>query len=64
MSGVIYDNQESKRMDDFLSNQSKNLTAIDNEKEVMQKLVLKYSILVAGSVVLLVGLNYILSKKK
>lgn len=63
MSGVIYDNQESKRMDDFLSNQSKNLTAIDNEKEVMQKLVLKYSILVAGSVVLLVGLNYILSKK-
>jgi hypothetical protein len=63
MSGVIYDSTESKRMDDFLSNQSKNLTAIDNEKEVMQKLVLKYSILVAGSVVLLVGLNYILSKK-
>jgi hypothetical protein len=64
MAGKIYDDTESKRIADFLSNQTSELEKIDKEKEFSDKKVLRYTIILAGSVILLVLLKFLVSKKK
>jgi hypothetical protein len=64
MAGKIYDDTESKRIADFLSNQTSELEKIDKEKEFSDKKVLRYTIMLTGSVILLVLLKYLVSRKK
>jgi hypothetical protein len=64
MAGKIYDDTESKRIADFLSNQTSELEKIDKEKEFSDKKVLRYTIILTGSVILLVLLKYLVSRKK
>lgn len=64
MAGKIYDDTESKRIADFLSNQTTELEKIESEKEFSDKKVLRYTIIIAGSVILLVLLKFLVSKKK
>ena len=64
MAGKIYDDTESKRIADFLSNQTSELEKIDKEKEFSDKKVLRYTIIIAGSVILLVLLKFLVSRKK
>lgn len=64
MAGKIYDDSESKRIADFLSNQTSELEKIDKEKEFSDKKVLRYTIIIAGSVILLVLLKFLVNRKK
>lgn len=64
MAGKIYDDTESKRIADFLSNQTSELEKIDKEKEFSDKKVLRYTIIIAGSVILLVLLKFLVNRKK
>lgn len=64
MAGKIYDDTESKRIADFLSNQTTELEKVDKEKEFSDKKVLRYTIILTGSVLLLVLLKYLVSRKK
>ena len=64
MAGKIYDDTESKRIADFLSNQTTELEKVDKEKEFSDKKVLRYTIILTGSVLLLVLLKYLVNRKK
>jgi hypothetical protein len=64
MAGKIYDDTESKRIADFLSNQTSELEKVDKEKEFSDKKVLRYTIILTGSVILLVLLKYLVNRKK
>lgn len=63
MAGKIYDKTESQRIEEFLSNQTSELEKVDKEKEFSDKKVLRYTIMITGSVILLVLLKYLVSKK-
>jgi hypothetical protein len=64
MAGRIYDKTESKRIEDFLNTQSSELDKVEAEKEIGNKNVLRYTILLAIGVVSLITLKYLISKKK
>ena len=64
MAGKIYDKTESQRIADYLSNQTSELEKVDKEKEFSDKKVLRYTIMLTGSVILLVLLKYLVSRKK
>lgn len=63
MSGKIYDTNEANRMTEFLNKQEEQFKAIENEKGIVQKTILKYSILAIGAVGVLLTLNFIISKR-
>ena len=64
MAGRIYDSTESKRIEEFLSNQSSELDKVDAEKEIADKKVLRYTILLAGGVLSLILLKVLISRNK
>ena len=64
MAGRIYDSTESKRIEEFLSNQSSELDKVEAEKEIADKKVLRYTILLAGGVLSLILLKVLISRKK
>lgn len=61
--GKIYDSNETTRIKELLSTQKELLSNLDNSKENANKTVLKYAILIGGSAVILLLLNYIVTKK-
>jgi len=64
MAGLIYDSSEASRLQETLNKQETELSGIDKEKSVANSNVLRYSIIIAGSVILLVVLKVLISKKK
>jgi hypothetical protein len=64
MAGRIYDDTESKRIADYLSNQTSELEKVDKEKEFSDKKVLRYTIMLTGGVLFLVLLKFLVSRKK
>ena len=64
MAGLIYDSSEASRLQETLNKQETELSGIDKEKSVANSKILRYSIIIAGSVILLVVLKVLISKKK
>ena len=64
MAGRIYDDTESKRIADYLSNQTSELEKVDKEKEFSDKKVLRYTIMLTGGILFLVLLKFLVSRKK
>jgi hypothetical protein len=64
MAGLIYDSSEMSRIQDLLNKEEAQMKGIDKEKETGNKTILRYSILVAGAVLLLVLLKVGISLKK
>jgi hypothetical protein len=64
MAGKIYDDTESKRIADFLSNQTTELEKIESEKELTDKKTLRYTIMLTGGVLSLILLKFLISRKK
>lgn len=64
MSGRIYDKTENARIEEYLSNQTTELEKLESEKELTDKTTLRYAIILGGSVVLLVLLKFLISRKK
>lgn len=64
MAGLIYDSSEASRLQETLNKQETELSGIDKEKSVANSNILRYSIIIAGSVILLVVLKVLISKKK
>ena len=61
--GKVYDSGELGRIETLLNTQESLLQKIDKEKEFSDRKVLQYTLAVAGIVVLLVGLKFLVSKK-
>lgn len=64
MAGLIYDSSEASRLQETLNKQETELSGIDKEKSFANSNILRYSIIIAGSVILLVVLKVLISKKK
>lgn len=64
MAGRIYDKEESKRVEEFLKTQSSELDKVDLEKDLADKKVLRYTIMLTGGVLSLILLKYLISRKK
>jgi hypothetical protein len=64
MAGLIYDSSEASRIQNLLTKEEAQMSAIDKEKQAGNSAILRYTIIVAGAVVLLVLLKLGISKKK
>jgi hypothetical protein len=64
MAGLIYSSGEMSRTQDLLNKQEEQMKGIDKEKEAQNSSVLRYTIIIAGAVVLLVLLKVGLSIKR
>jgi len=64
MAGLIYDSSETSRIQDLLSKEESQMKAIDKEKQSSNSTILRYSIIVAGAVLLLVLFKVGISYKK
>jgi hypothetical protein len=64
MAGLIYDSSEMSRIQDLLNKEEAQMKGIDKEKETGNKTILRYTIIVAGAVLLLVLLKVGISYKK
>jgi hypothetical protein len=64
MAGRIYDKTENKRIEEFLSNQTTELEKLESEKELTDKKTLRYTIMLAGGVLTLVLLKFLVNRKK
>jgi len=64
MAGLIYDSTEASRIADLLNTQETQMKAIDKKKKVGNSNILRYSIILAGAVLLLALLKIGISKKK
>lgn len=64
MAGLIYDSSEMSRIQDLLTKEETQMKLIDKEKETGNKTILRYTILVASGVLLLVLLKIGISRKK
>lgn len=64
MAGLIYDSSEMSRIQDLLNTQEKQMVGIDKEKKNTDSTLLRYTIIIAGAVVLLVLLKVGISHKK
>jgi hypothetical protein len=64
MAGVIYDSTEIGRIQDLLNKEEAQMSEIDKEKKISNATILRYSILLAGAVVLMVLLKIGVSRKK
>lgn len=64
MAGLIYDRTEVSRLQSLLNEQESQMSAIDKEKEFADKNVLRYTLIGAGSIVVLIALKYLISKRK
>ena len=64
MAGLIHSGSESSRVQDLLSTQEAQMSAIDKEKSNTNKTVLRYTIIVSGAILLLVLLKLGISYKK
>ena len=63
-TGRIYDASEVQRMNDLLTTQENLFKQQDSESEVANKSVLRYTVIIAGAVVVLIALKVLIKKNK
>ena len=63
-AGKTYDSAEFSRLDEFLNNQQSQMDLIDKEKEVQNKKVVQYALLLFGVVTTLILFKKLVDKKK
>lgn len=63
-AGKSYDTAEFSRLDDFMNQQQAQMDLIDKEKEVQNKKVVQYSLLLAGAVLTLILFKVLVDKNK
>ncbi len=64
MAGLTYDSSEVSRVQEFLSQQEAYMSDIDKEKEFADKNVLRYTLIIAGSIIGLIAFKFLISRKK
>jgi|LakMenE01Jun11ns_1017448.scaffolds.fasta_scaffold9892970_2 hypothetical protein len=62
-AGKIYDTDETTRIKDFLNIQTKELKALESEKSVTDKTVIRYAIVISGAVIVLLAVKFLTRKK-
>lgn len=63
-TGRIYDASEVQRVNDLLTTQENLFKQQDSESEVANKSVLRYTVIIAGAVVILIALKVLIKKNK
>ena len=64
MAGLIYDKSEVSRLQDLVNQQEELFKGVDKEKEFVNNNVLRYTLIGAGSIVVLIAFKYLISKRK
>lgn len=62
--GKTFDESEIARISSLLNEQQKQLDLVDKESDSTNKSILRYTILLAGGVLVLVVLKVLINKKK
>ena len=62
--GKTFDESEIARISSLLNEQQKQLDLVDKENDSTNKSILRYTILLAGGVLVLVVLKVLINKKK
>jgi len=62
--GVIYDSNEISRLESFLNQQNDLMEKVDKEKEVQNKNILRYAVILGGVAIVLVLFKVLVNKKK
>lgn len=62
--GKTFDESEIARISSLLNEQQKQLDLVDKESDFANKSILRYTILLAGGVLVLVVLKVLINKKK
>jgi capsule polysaccharide export protein KpsC/LpsZ len=62
--GVIYDSNELSRVENFLNQQNDLMEKVDKEKEVQNKNILRYAVILGGIAIVLVLFKVLVDKKK
>jgi len=62
--GVIYDSNEISRLESFLNQQNDLMEKVDKEKEVQNKNILRYAVILGGIAIVLVLFKVLVDKKK
>ena len=61
--GKIYDSEEVPRIKDFLNMQTKELKALESEKSVVDKTIIRYAIIIGGAVITILTVKFLTRKK-
>lgn len=61
--GKIYDTEETTRINDFLNSVTKELKALESEKSVLDKTVMRYAVIIGGAIIILLGVKFLTRKK-
>lgn len=61
--GKIYDTDETTRINDFLTSQTKELKALESEKSVIDKTVMRYAIIISGAIIAILAVRFLTRKK-
>jgi hypothetical protein len=62
--GVVYDSNEVSRMESFLKSQNALMEGVDKEKQVQNKNILRYAVILGGVALTLVLFKVFISKRK
>jgi len=62
--GVVYDSNEISRLESFLNQQNDLMEKVDKEKEVQNKNILRYAVILGGIAIVLVLFKVLVDKKK
>lgn len=63
MAGRIYDNTAYSKLESYLQFQENQFKGIDQEKEVTNKKIMRFGIVLVSSIVILLGLKLIVKKR-
>jgi hypothetical protein len=62
--GVVYDSNEVSRMESFLKSQNALMEGVDKEKQVQNKNILRYAVILGGVAITLVLFKVLINKRK
>ena len=60
--GKIYDTEETTRINEFLNTQTSELKAIESEKSVVDKTVMRYAVIISGAIIAILAVKFLTRK--
>ena len=61
--GKIYDTEETTRINEFLNTQTSELKALESEKSVVDKTVMRYAVIISGAIIAILAVKFLTRKK-
>jgi|LakMenEpi03Aug12_release.lakeMendotaPanAssembly.Ray.scaffolds.fasta_scaffold396648_3 hypothetical protein len=62
-AGKIYDKDEVGRINEFLNSQNKELKALESERQVVDKTVMRYAVIISGAIIAILAVKFLTSRR-